>query len=77
MGEQLGTRELIVGTRLPPLVMVKLAALEMLPLVPGFVTFTTTEPGDATAAAGMAAVNWVELTNVVAGPLSRSQPPKL
>jgi hypothetical protein len=67
LGPQLGLRELIEGTGLSLLVMVKLAALEVPPLDVGLVTVTANGPDDAMAAAEMAAVIWVELTNVVAG----------
>jgi hypothetical protein len=53
--------------------MVKLIALEVLPPGPGLVTVTAGVPVEAMLAAGMAAVNCVELTKVVAG----SNPPKL
>jgi hypothetical protein len=53
--------------------MVKLIALEVPPPGPGLVTVTAGVPVEAMLAAGIAAVNWVELTNVVAG----ADPPKL
>jgi len=72
-GAQLGLRELIVGTGLGPLVMVKFIALEMPPPCAALVTVTVSVPVEAMAAAGMAAVNCVALTNVVL----RTVPPKL
>jgi hypothetical protein len=67
-------RKLIVATELgPPLVMVKVNVLELPPPGAGLVTVTPRIPVEAMLAAGMAAVNWVELTNVVAG----ADPPKL
>ena len=68
---QLGKRTWIVGTE--PLVMVKLIALEVPAPGAGLVTVTAGVPVEAMLAAGMAAVNCVELTNVVAG----ADPPKL
>jgi len=62
----------IVGRELPPL-MVKFTGLEVPPPGVGFVTVTDAVPADAITAAGMAAVNCVELTNVVVGIV----PPKL
>jgi hypothetical protein len=56
-----------------PLVMVKLTAFEVPPPGAGLVTVTAGVPAEATAAAGMAAVNCVELTNVVV----RADPAKL
>jgi hypothetical protein len=53
--------------------MVKLIALEVPPPGAGLVTVTPGVPVEAMLAAGMAAVNCVELTNVVAG----ADPPKL
>jgi hypothetical protein len=47
--------------------MVKFTALEVPPPGGGFVTVTATLPAEAMAAAGMAAVNCLALTNVVAG----------
>ena len=70
---ELGERTWIVGTELRPLVIVKLIALDEPPPGAGLVTVTTVVPGDAMLAAGMAAVNWVELTKVVAS----ADPPKL
>jgi AICAR transformylase/IMP cyclohydrolase PurH len=65
---------LIVGTELgPPLVMVKFTGLEVPTPGAGLVTVTASMPVEAMAAAGMAAVNCVELTNVVVG----AAPPKL
>ena len=55
------------------LVMVKLLALEVPPSPAGLVTVTPRIPADAMLAAGMAAVNCVELTKVVAA----ADPPKL
>jgi hypothetical protein len=52
--------------------MVKLIALEVPPPGAGLVTVTAGVPVEAKLAAGMAAVNCVELTNVVAG----ADPPK-
>jgi len=42
---------------------VKVRAFEVLP--PGFATATAAVPGEATSVAGIAAVNWDALTNVV------------
>jgi hypothetical protein len=53
--------------------MVKLIALEVPPPGAGLVTVTAGVPVEAMLAAGMAAVNCVELTKVVAG----VDPPKL
>ncbi len=53
--------------------MAKFTILEVLPPGTGLVTVTTIVPADVIAAAGMAAVNCVELTNVVVGVV----PPKL
>ena len=53
--------------------MVKLIALEVPPPGAGLVTVTAGVPVEAMLAAGMAAVNCVELTKVVAG----ADPPKL
>jgi hypothetical protein len=64
---------LIVGTALRPLAMVKFIGLEVPPPGGGFVTVTASVPVEATLEAGMAAVNCVELTNVVVG----AAPPKL
>jgi hypothetical protein len=50
------------------LVIVKFSAPEEVPPPgEGLVTLTTAVPVEAMLLAGMAAVNWVELTNVVAG----------
>jgi hypothetical protein len=62
-----------VGTELRPLVMVKFTAFEVPPPGAGLVTDTVSVPLEAMEAAGMAAVNCVEFTNVVAG----AAPPKL
>jgi hypothetical protein len=73
-GTQLGIRKLIVGTGLgPPLVAVKFTAFEVPPPGAGLVTVTAIVPAEAMLAAGMAAVNCVEVMNVVAG----AEPPKL
>lgn len=64
---------MIVGTGIGPLVMLKLVALEVPPPGAGLVTFTAIVPIEAMLAAGMAAVNCVELTNLEAG----ADPPKL
>ena len=65
---------MIVGTGLgPPLVMVKFTGLEVPPPGAGLVTVTASVPVEATLEAGMATVNCVELTKVVAG----AAPPKL
>jgi hypothetical protein len=73
-GAQLGNRTLIVGTELgPALVTVKFIGLEVPPPAAGLVTVTASVPVEAMLEAGMAAVNCVELTNVVAG----ADPPKL
>jgi len=53
--------------------MVKLIALEVPPPGAGLVTVTAGVPVEAMLAAGMAAVNCMELTKVVAG----ADPPKL
>jgi hypothetical protein len=53
--------------------MVKAIALEVPPPGAGLVTVTAGVPVEAMLAAGMAAVNCMELTNVVAG----ADPPKL
>jgi hypothetical protein len=53
--------------------MVKFIGLEVPPPGAGLVTVTAGVPVEAMAAAGMAAVNCVELTNVVVG----AAPPKL
>jgi hypothetical protein len=53
--------------------MVKANEFELRPPGAGLVTVTAIVPVEAMLAAGMAAVNWVELTNVVAG----ADPPKL
>ena len=66
-GAQLGDRKLMVGTRLPPLMTVKFIALEVPPSGAGLVTVTADVPVEAMLAAGMAAINCVELTNVVVG----------
>jgi hypothetical protein len=68
-----GERENIVGTGLVPLVIVKFTAFDVPPPGAGLITVTATMPTEAIAAAGMAAVNWMELANVVA----RAVPPKL
>jgi hypothetical protein len=74
---ELGKRTWIVGTGFapldPPAVMVKFTELEVLPRGAGLVTVTATMPVDAIASAGMAAVNCVELTNVVVN----ATPPRL
>ena len=72
-GAQLGLIELIVGTELVPMLIVKVIAFEVPPPAPGLVTDTVSVPLEAMEAAGMAAVNCVEFTNVVAG----AAPPKL
>jgi hypothetical protein len=73
-GTQSGKIELIVGTPLgPALVTVKLSGLEVPPPGAGLVTVTADVPTEAMLEAGMAAVNCVELTNVVVG----TAPPKL
>ena len=64
---------MIVGTELTTLVMVKFIALEVPPPGAGLVTVTAIVPAEAMLAAGMAAVNCVELRNLVAG----ADPPKL
>jgi hypothetical protein len=64
---------LIVGTVLRPLVMVKFTGLEVPPPGAGLVTVTANVPVETMLEAGMAAVNCVELTNVVVG----AAPPKL
>ena len=51
----------------------KFIAAEVPPLAAGLITVTATGPAEATLEAGMAAVNCVELTNVVTG----ADPPKL
>jgi hypothetical protein len=53
--------------------MVKFAAFEVPPPGAGLVTVTASVPAEAMVATGMAAVNCVEFTNVVAG----ADPPKL
>ena len=53
--------------------MVKFTELEVPPPGAGLVTVTASVPVETTLAAGMAAVNCVELTNVVAG----ADPPKV
>ena len=58
---------------LAPLVVVKVVALEVPPPGAGLVTVTAIVPVEAMLAAGMAAVNCVELRNLVAG----ADPPKL
>lgn len=50
-----------------PLVMMKFIAFEVPPPGAGLVIVTASMPVEAMAAAGMAAVNCVELTNVVVG----------
>src|SRR5579864_316420 len=72
-GAQLGSRELIVGIGFVPLLMAKFSILDVPPPGVGLATVTDAVPADAIAAAGMAAVNCVELTNVVVGIV----PPKL
>src|SRR5271156_3692267 len=72
-GAQLGDRKLIVGTVLALLVTVKLIAFEVAPPGAGLVTVTADVPAETTLEAGMAAVNCVELTNVV----GIAPPPKL
>lgn len=64
---------MIVGTGFVALVMVKFTAFDVPPPGAGLVTVTADAPVDEMAAAGMAAVNCVELTNVVVGEV----PPKL
>ena len=64
---------MIVGTELTTLVMVKFIALEVPPPGAGLVTVTASVPVESMLEAGIAAVNCVELTNVVAG----ADPPKL
>jgi hypothetical protein len=54
-------------------VIAKFIAVEVPPPGAGLITVTATVPAEATLEAGMAAVNCVELTNVVAG----ADPPKL
>ena len=54
-------------TGLGALVMLKCTVFEVPPPGAGFVTVTAGVPVEAIAAAGMAAVNCVELTNIVAG----------
>ena len=68
---QFGKRTWIVGAE--RLVMVKLIALEVPPPGVGLVTVTSGVPTEARLAEGMAAINCVELTNVVAS----AGPPKL
>jgi hypothetical protein len=58
-----GEMEVIDGTGLPTVV--KFTVFEVPPPGAGFVTVTATIPAAAMAAAGMVAVNCVELTNVV------------
>jgi hypothetical protein len=53
--------------------MVKFTELEVPPPGAGLVTVTASVPDETRLAAGMAAVNSVELTNVVAG----AEPPKV
>ena len=57
---------------LRPLVMVKFTGLEVPPSGAGLVTVTASVPVESMLEAGIAAVNCVELTNVVAG----AAPPK-
>jgi hypothetical protein len=64
-GTQFGKRPLIVGTVLALLVTVKFIAFEVPPPGAGLVTVTAKMPVEAMLAAGMAAVNCVELTKVV------------
>jgi hypothetical protein len=54
----------IVGTGLPPL-MVKFTGFEVPPPGEGLITFTSAVPPVAIAAAGMVAINCMELTNVM------------
>jgi hypothetical protein len=72
-GAQLGSRELIVGMGFVPLLMAKLTRFELPPPGAGLVTITAAVPAEAIAAAGIAAVNCVELTNVAVSVV----PPKL
>jgi hypothetical protein len=60
-----GETVVIVGTGFGPLVMVKFTAFEVPPPGAGLVTVTAAVAAEAMAAAGMVAVNCVELTNVV------------
>jgi len=69
----LGKIIVIAGTGLFPVVTEKFTTFEIPPPGAGLVTVTGTVPSEATASAGMAAVNCVELTTVVAGVV----PPKL
>jgi len=69
----LGESAVIIGMGFVPLVMVKFTAFEVLPPGAGLVTVTAGVPAEAMAAAGMAAVNCVALTNVVL----RAVPPKV
>jgi hypothetical protein len=66
-GAQLGSRELIVGMGFVSLLIAKLTISEVPPPGAGLVTITAAVPAEAMAAAGMAAVSCVELTNVVTG----------
>jgi hypothetical protein len=72
-GAQPGSRELIVGMGLVPLLIAKLTPLDVPPPGPGLVTVTAAVPAEAMAAAGIVAVNCMELTNVAA----TAVPPKL
>jgi hypothetical protein len=65
-GAQLGSRRAIVGMGfvVPPLI-VKFNAFEVPPPGGGLVTVTIAAPAETMAAAGIAAVSWVELMNVV------------
>src|SRR5579863_2671609 len=62
-----------MGTGFVPLAMLKFTELEVPPPGAGLVTVTASVPDETTLAAGMAAVNCAELTNVVAG----ADPPKV
>jgi hypothetical protein len=67
-GAQLGKRLVIAATGLlPGLVMVKFIGLEVPPPGAGLVTVTGSVPDEPMLEAGMAALNCVELRNVVAG----------
>jgi hypothetical protein len=70
-GAQLGLSKLIVGIGFVPPVIVKFIALDVPPDV-GLGTVTANVPAEMMAAAGIAAVNCVVLTNVVV----RAVPPK-
>ena len=71
-GAQLGKSTLIVGATLAVLVTANVMAFETPPPGAGLVTVTVVSPVEAILEAGMAAVNCVELTKVVA-----TAPPKL